>query len=76
MAAKKLSFEEAIEKLEEIVDGIESGKVSLEDSIEKYAEGMKMIKSCRDILDKAEHKIKILSDNGDNSLEAGEELAD
>ena len=38
---QKLTFEEALEKLETLVTEIEEGKVSLEESIEKYAEGTK-----------------------------------
>jgi len=71
---KKPSFEEAIEKLEQIVSGIESGEVSLEESIEKYAEGMKLIKSCREILDKAENKIKVLSEGENGKLQTKGEL--
>ena len=72
---KKKTFEDAVEELEKIVSGIESGDISLEDSIEKYADGMKLIKSCRSILDKAESKIKILSDK-DGSLEEDGDLPD
>lgn len=61
MAKKKLTFEEALERLESIVANIEEGKVSLEDSIQKYAEGIGLIKQCRQILDGAEKKIQVLA---------------
>jgi len=57
----KLSFEQALAKLEGIVGAIEDGDVSLEQSIEEYAEGITLIKQCRTILDDAEKKIQVLS---------------
>ncbi len=64
----KLSFEQALERLEEIVTQIEEGKVPLEESINKYGEGIKLVKQCRTILDKAEQKIQILTKGDDNEL--------
>ncbi len=70
---QKLTFEEALEKLETIVTEIEEGKVSLEESIEKYAEGTELVKQCRAILDRAEKKIQVLSKGPDGAaVEAGE----
>ncbi len=57
----KKSFEQALGELENIVEEIEKGKVPLEESIEKYAEGMKLVRQCRGILDSAEKKIQILA---------------
>ena len=70
---KKITFEQALEKLETIVSAIEQGKVSLEESIDKYAEGIELIKQCRKILDTAEKKIQLLSrDEGLDLTPAGE----
>jgi len=71
---KKISFEDALARLEQIVAQIEQGEVSLEESIERYAEGIKLIKQCRSILDSAEKKIRILARADDGSLAAGGEL--
>ena len=60
MAAEKMTFEESLAKLEEIVEAIETGQVPLEESIAKYADGIKLIKQCRSILDRAEKKVEIL----------------
>ncbi len=60
-AKQKLSFEKALERLEQIVDQIESGKVPLEESIDKYAQGIELIKQCRSILESAERKIQVLA---------------
>ena len=77
--AKKLTFEEALKALEEIVAKIESGQVPLEKSIEMYAEGIGLVKQCRAILDSAESKIQLLAKGEGESLEpagALEEPAD
>lgn len=60
-AKEKLSFEQALQRLEQIVDQIEAGKVPLEESIEKYAQGIELIKQCRSILESAERKIQVLA---------------
>ncbi len=73
MAKEKLTFEQALETLEKTVAEIEEGKVSLEESIEKYAEGIKLIRQCRAILDRAEQKIQLLSKaEGESLAPAGE----
>lgn len=72
--AEKLKFEDALAKLERIVADIEEGEVSLEESIEKYAEGIELIKQCRTILDAAEEKIRVLTRGEDGELEADGEL--
>jgi exodeoxyribonuclease VII small subunit len=57
----KLSFEQAIKKLTDIVSKIEDGQVSLEQSLAQYEQGMELIKHCRGILQKAEKKIEEIS---------------
>ena len=63
---RKMTFEEALGKLEELVEQIESGQIGLEKSIGRYEEGIKLIKQCRTILNAAEKKIQLLarSDGG------------
>ena len=58
---KKQTFEEALAKLEKIVTDVEQGKVPLEESIDKYENGMKLIKHCRDILEQAEKRIETIT---------------
>jgi len=74
MGKQKLTFEQALEKLEQIVTEIEEGKVSLEESIEKYAEGTRLIQQCRSILEAAEKKIQVLAKGQGESLEPAGEL--
>ena len=57
----KLSFEQAIKKLTDIVSKIEQGQISLEQSLAQYEQGMELIKHCRAILQIAEKKIEEIS---------------
>lgn len=58
---EKLSFEQAISKLEEIVDKVETGQTGLEDAISQYEVGCKLIQRCKTILGDAERKIEVLN---------------
>ena len=49
----KMTFEQAIDSLTGIVDGIETGQMPLAESIENYEKGMRLIKHCRGILQTA-----------------------
>lgn len=55
------TFEEAIERLETIVDELESGSLSLEESIARYEEGMRLSKHLTRTLDAAEKRIERLT---------------
>jgi exodeoxyribonuclease VII small subunit len=57
----KLTFEQAITELTNIVEKIELGEIPLQESIEQYEKGMALIKHCRTILQKAEKKIEQIS---------------
>jgi len=57
----KLSFEEAIKELTEIVGKIEQGEIALQDSLQQYERGMALIKHCRTILKQAEERIEKIS---------------
>ncbi len=56
-----MPFESAMEALEAITDKIESGEIGLEQSLTEYERGMKLIARCRDILDRAEHRVAELT---------------
>lgn len=59
MAEKeRLSFEEALKKLESIVEQLEDENITLEDSVKLYEEGVKMSKFCTEILEQAELRIE------------------
>ncbi len=77
---EKLNFEEAIQGLEKIIDDLESGELSLEDSIKAFEKGIELSKLCRKKLEKAEDRVKKLLEKsgGDFDLklfdENGEQL--
>lgn len=56
----KENFEESMKKLESIVNELENGKLNLDESVEKFEEGMKIAKQCNTILEDSEKKITIL----------------
>lgn len=65
---KNIKFEDALSKLEEAVRLLESGTLSLDESIEKYEDALKYVKICNETLDKAEQKVKILTESPDGSI--------
>ena len=58
-----LNFESAMDRLEAIVEQMESGKLPLEDLIVRYEEGMNLVKICQERLANAEQKIEIIARN-------------
>lgn len=56
----KENFEESMKKLESIVNELENGNLNLDESVEKFEEGMKIAKKCNTILEDSEKKITIL----------------
>jgi len=59
----ELNFEGAMDRLEKIVEQMESGKLPLEDLIVRYEEGMNLVKICQERLANAEQKIEIIARN-------------
>jgi exodeoxyribonuclease VII small subunit len=57
------SFEEAIERLQVIVEELEGGALSLEDSIARYEEGVRLSRRLTQTLDEAEKRIERLSED-------------
>jgi exodeoxyribonuclease VII small subunit len=69
--SKTMTFEEALKRLEEIVDELENGDIPLDKSIKTFEEGSKLVDFCLSKLDSAEKKIKKLvkDDNGNLTVE-------
>lgn len=67
-AGKELSFEEAVEKLEGIVESMESDELPLETLLARYEEGTRLAKVCQSKLTEAELKIQQLETNASNEL--------
>jgi exodeoxyribonuclease VII small subunit len=61
--APEANFEQAMKRLEEIVEQMESGDLPLEDLIVRYEEGMKLVKVCQERLASAEQRIEIITRN-------------
>ena len=64
------SFEDSLKKLEAIVEKLEKGDLSLEDSIKLFEEGVKLSSACKKELDAAEGKVQMLVKRRDGSLKA------
>ena len=54
---KQISYEKAIERLEEIVEKLNSNEISLDESLLLFEEGTKLTKDCQDMLENAKQKI-------------------
>ena len=65
---KKVTFEEALARLEEIVRAMESGSAKLDESLALFEEGVGLVKFCTGELDHAEQKVKILQTGDDGKL--------
>jgi exodeoxyribonuclease VII small subunit len=63
--AKELTLDQTFEKLEDTIAKLQQEDVSLEDSFKLYKEGMKLIKSCNDKIDKVEKQVLKLNENGE-----------
>ena len=63
--ADEMSFEAALRRLEEVVAELEGGRLSLEDSLARFEEGMRLSKLCQEKLKSVELRIeKLVADNG------------
>lgn len=69
---EEIQFEKALEKLEKIVEALESGELSLDDALKKYEEGVKLSRACSKKLNETEKKIEILT----RSLNGAADLGD
>lgn len=66
--AKKLTLEESFDALDGIIDELQSGELTLEESFKKYEEGMKLIKNCNDSIDKVEKKLLVINGGEDEAV--------
>jgi len=64
----EMKFEDAMTRLEEIVEELESGELSLEESLSVFEEGIKLSKICAKLLNEAERKVEILMKSDDGQL--------
>tara|TARA_B100000929_G_scaffold104411_1_gene82612 strand:+ start:636 stop:866 length:231 start_codon:yes stop_codon:yes gene_type:complete len=69
---KQMHFEEAFKRLEVIVGNLESGDLSLEESMKLFEEGIGLTEACKSRLEDAEQKIQLLLKNSDGKLKLEE----
>lgn len=60
-----VAFETALEELESLVEKMETGELSLEDSLAAFERGVKLTRHCQSALQSAELKVKVLTESGD-----------
>jgi exodeoxyribonuclease VII small subunit len=70
--ASEMKFEEALKRLEKIVQDLEDGDLPLDEACEKYEEGIRLSKACSKKLEQAKKKVEILLKNEDGSMELKE----
>lgn len=68
MKENNQSFEEMMQSLEQIAHELESGNLSLDDSVKKFEQGMEISKECSKVLEEAEQKITILMKDNEQNL--------
>ena len=66
-ATKAASFEDALAELEQLVETMEKGEMSLEESLKSFEKGIALTKSCQEALKAAEQKVEILSQADTNA---------
>lgn len=76
MPKKEISFEKAMERLEEIVNSLESGESPLDKSLSLFEEGVKLVKLCNEKLEKAEESVKKLINVDGELVEADFEVGE
>lgn len=67
-AAKKMSFEEAIARLETLVQELEDSRLPLEESLDKFSEGIELARICNERLVSAEQRIALLTANEEDEI--------
>lgn len=72
MARKKLTFEEGMQELEEIVRGLEQGQMPLEESFKAFERATALQKSLQEMLDEGDRRIRVLTETGERELDGGE----
>ena len=74
--AQEEGFDATLERLEGLVGELEGGELGLEEAMERFAEGVKLISGCREALDGFEARVKELSIEAESGIGALEDLED
>lgn len=62
--SRKKKFETALKELEDVVNALEEGDMPLEDALKAFEKGIGLARHCESLLDQAEKKIKLLTEEG------------
>lgn len=65
-------FEQQLTQLEKVVEKLERGELSLEESVRLFEEGVKLSEACKQELEKAEGRIQVLVDGKNGKIQAAE----
>ena len=63
-----MTLDHSFEGIDRIIDELQRGELSLEESFKKYEEGMKLIKNCNDAIDKVEKKLIVIDEKEEGGL--------
>ncbi len=61
-----MTIDEALERLTQIMDSMEGDGMSLEESLAKFEEGIRLVKECQGMIDTAEKRIKVIEAQNDD----------
>ncbi len=61
---ESVSVEQTFARLDELIGKLESPEITLEQSFQAYEEGMKLLKSCNDKIDRVEKQVQVLGEDG------------
>ncbi len=70
---KKITFEQGMQELEELVQALESGEMPLEDSFKAYEKAVALRDSLSAMLDESDRRIRVLTESGEQDLDAKED---
>jgi exodeoxyribonuclease VII small subunit len=62
---EEMTLDEAFLKLDRIVEALESSSITLEESFQKYQQGMELVKTCSEKIDTVEKKVLVLNEDGE-----------
>ena len=68
MSKKKITFEDAMSELEDKVRGLESGNMTLEESLKAFTEAMSLLNVCNSKLDDAKQQVRVLVEKQDGTV--------
>jgi len=69
---KSINFEKNLEELEALVESLESGGLTLEDSLKTFERGIRITRECQEALNEAEQKVNLLTRGDGGSVEISE----